>query len=649
MNTRLFFILIFFQLAYLAKAQPNKYALIITIDKYPKESVLPERAYATNDTILTDVFRNKGFKVNLLSEQNATQKAIFHALEQIRNTVKSGDIVAFHFSGHGVCVKDTDGDEVDQLDEAIAPYDGRYVSKSQTVITDDKLITDDTLYVYLKKISDKIGISGHLFVTIDACHAGTSTRGGHSKYRGVLRPATEVKLERIEENYTLGPSIPSNLFAIFAAAPNENNRVYEKDGMDFGALSLALSKAINEMLPGESYFDLFDRIKREMTQTVPEQHPQTEGNGNRGIFDGQFTAKPAYYPVSRVKGDTVQIEGGVFAAIHSGSTFAFFDDAIADTASVTPLATGKVISTGAFICEVLLDQKPLNTELLWRSRAYLRHRTYDTLYLNLFIPNTLPKSTLIIASLDTIANIRINAEMSDLYLDHHADSLLLLTPNGLKVWGCPLRFVEERLGILQQKIISYMRINYLKRQDFSTGNSAFQYSFSIEPGYTQGQGEGQKLTNTYQLRRDERGQQYIKIEEAFSITVTNTSKDKPFYFTILEFSPTNSVDVLTKYKKTLKNPCDFRLEPKQTWNSWKNDQKFWVMAPPLGDEIFKIIVTEQCVDLEQALKGASRGRSHTLQPIEYILNNAGDQSRGGSAQEVISGISSNSIPVIIKK
>ena len=98
--------------------------------------------------------------------------------------IKAGDQVVFHFSGHGQQVWDDSGDEIDQLDEALVPYDSPKQYKASTN-EGQYLLRDDELSILLNKIRNKLGAKGSLLVLMDACHSGTATRA-RTRARGCL-------------------------------------------------------------------------------------------------------------------------------------------------------------------------------------------------------------------------------------------------------------------------------------------------------------------------------------------------------------------------------------------------------------------------------------------------------------------------------
>jgi len=93
------------------------------------------------------------------SNYSPTSKNIFKAIQWLVQGVSQGDILFFHFSGHGAQVPDKTGQEADGMNETILPLDYKH-----------KQITDDELWgslVYPLPSGVK------LTAIMDCCHSGT--------------------------------------------------------------------------------------------------------------------------------------------------------------------------------------------------------------------------------------------------------------------------------------------------------------------------------------------------------------------------------------------------------------------------------------------------------------------------------------------
>lgn len=100
--------------------------------------------------------------VKILTDERATRAAILDGLKWLVTNAKKGDVLVFHYSGHGSQVADLSGDEIDKKDETICPHDFRTAG----------MITDDDL----RKIISGLASGANLDVFLDSCHSGTGTR-----------------------------------------------------------------------------------------------------------------------------------------------------------------------------------------------------------------------------------------------------------------------------------------------------------------------------------------------------------------------------------------------------------------------------------------------------------------------------------------
>lgn len=241
-----------------AKAQ-TKRAFIVGISDYGNDTEDPDKWYnisgANDVALLTPLFEKQGYKVTTLIDAKATYSNIIGELKRIVKKSRKGDIVYLHFSMHGQPFEDLNGDEADGWDEALIPVDaqmyyveGKYEGK--------KHLIDDELEKYIADIRSKIGTDGELFVVLDACHSGTSSRGDGDHVRGVREAFT-----RSGKYYTPNRSSETNDYFKVPTAEGQSPvtfleacRSYQqnKEVMDYesktwyGSLSYYIAKAMEE-------------------------------------------------------------------------------------------------------------------------------------------------------------------------------------------------------------------------------------------------------------------------------------------------------------------------------------------------------------------------------------------------------------------
>ncbi|MEO5333993.1 MAG: caspase family protein [Magnetococcus sp. YQC-5] len=146
-----------------------KKALLVGINQYahinPLGGCVNDVKDMANTLTALNVIQPRPGDLRILTDGNATRAKILDGLKWLVGGAKKGDLLIFHYSGHGSYVVDTNGEEVDGKDETICPQDMR---------VDSDMITDDTLAELFKTINPN---EITLEVFLDSCHSGTATRG----------------------------------------------------------------------------------------------------------------------------------------------------------------------------------------------------------------------------------------------------------------------------------------------------------------------------------------------------------------------------------------------------------------------------------------------------------------------------------------
>ena len=200
--------------------------------------------------LLTPILKKQGFVITALLNEQATFDNITRQLSLFVDKTKKGDIVYLHFSTHGQPIEDLNGDEDDGWDEAIVPIDAFKMYKKGTYEGKKHLI-DDQINQYVKKLREKIGNTGFLYVVIDACHAGTSSRGHDDVVRGtsvgftynnkVFKPTMQKK-----SHYKIDASSKqANVLFLEACRPDQVNREIKIEGKRYGPLSYNIAQTLS--------------------------------------------------------------------------------------------------------------------------------------------------------------------------------------------------------------------------------------------------------------------------------------------------------------------------------------------------------------------------------------------------------------------
>ena len=268
MRFRLFTLLIIMSFSSVVLAQ-RKRAFLVGISHY--DTALT--GYQWNNingvediNLLRPLLKEQGFYITDLLDEQATYDNITNQLQQFTNSTKKGDIVYLHFSTHGQPVEDLNGDEDDSWDEAIVPIDA-YKLYKRGVYEGQKHLLDDQLNKYIKRLREKMGPKGFLYVVIDACHAGSSSRANDESIRGtkvgftynnkVYKPSTSKKSHyKIEASTKL-----ANVICIEACRPDQVNTEIRIGDKRYGPLSYNIAQTLSVYTLTTDADEFLKRIK----------------------------------------------------------------------------------------------------------------------------------------------------------------------------------------------------------------------------------------------------------------------------------------------------------------------------------------------------------------------------------------------------
>jgi metacaspase-1 len=264
-----------------------KRALLVGLNAYPDPANTLRGCL--NDVrqmfrLLCDHFAfDGGTDVRTLTDRRATTAGIKSGLGWLVEGARAGDLLVFHYSGHGSQVPDVHGDErTDGLDEILCPYDLDW----------DAPFTDDDLHDAVRGVPAGVNLT----VVLDCCHAGTGLRdvrrwrsipapglGGSA----VAAPARAVPVRRLGEKAARDG-------AILVAACREDQVSADAyiEGDYHGALTFYLCQAIAEAGYLLSYPELVRRLGGGLGAEGFDQEPQLEG-------PRAATAWPVFGPAAR--------------------------------------------------------------------------------------------------------------------------------------------------------------------------------------------------------------------------------------------------------------------------------------------------------------------------------------------------------------
>jgi len=260
----------------------SKYALCIGINDYP--GTASDLAGCLNDAndwagALTSV----GFEVKKLLDKQATKSNILTEMSTMITQAKKGDTVVFQYSGHGTYIPDQDGDEADQTDECLCPYD----LKTKGVITDDQLF----------QLFNKKAQGVRLIMISDSCHSGTVTRFApisssrtksgkieHQTRVKFLPPATFLSARELAKfgiSRAIRKSSPPGRYGgLLMSGCQDVEYSYDAyfQGRPNGAFTFVAVAAFKKLKPGASYKDWHAAIRKALPTSQYPQSPNLFGS-----------------------------------------------------------------------------------------------------------------------------------------------------------------------------------------------------------------------------------------------------------------------------------------------------------------------------------------------------------------------------------
>ena len=274
-----------------------KRAVLIGINKYQVPGA--DLQGCVNDVknlmgALTTYYGFDDKDITILTDAQATKKAMERAIKKLITKGKKGDVLLLHYSGHGSNVPDDNGDEADKRDEILCPTDLDWKDPFR----------DD----WLRKTLGKLRSGVSLTVIMDCCHSGTITRvmnpldaprrqrylpcpldlmatESGRKLRGTLRgQLSKAARGRKRKNDIVHADIQELL--ITGCRDTQTSADAHIGGSYNGALTYYLVESIKGAEGKLTYRELHQRTAAKLKQEDFDQIPQLEGR--RTSFDRLF-------------------------------------------------------------------------------------------------------------------------------------------------------------------------------------------------------------------------------------------------------------------------------------------------------------------------------------------------------------------------
>ncbi|KAI0267549.1 peptidase C14, caspase domain-containing protein [Russula aff. rugulosa BPL654] len=189
---------------------------------------------------------------------------ILRAMQELVSDPQPGDSFFLYFSGHGVQIKDMDGDEDDGLDECICAVDYFGDDPNPTENTPG-LVVDDVIHDILVR---PLPQGCRLAALFDSCHSGTALDLPYVyDSNGVVKPFGHPKMLRVLREKA------SNAEVVSLCASMDNQRAQEvhRGG---GALRCAFIYSMKKFNNALSHKELIWSVREYMEEYSIPQRPQ---------------------------------------------------------------------------------------------------------------------------------------------------------------------------------------------------------------------------------------------------------------------------------------------------------------------------------------------------------------------------------------
>lgn len=631
----------------------QRLALIIAIGQYPRESGWSSISSENDVPLIKNALISQDFSednILLISDDQANKEGIIKALNELIDRASEGDYVVIHYSGHGQQISDDDGEELDNLDEALvahgAPVNSRYAPENYA---GEMHLRDDEFGDILSTLRAKIGKDGQLLVFLDACHSGTGTRGD-ANVRGGMEPfiiegavKTDAPEAKTSEDGFGMSELPAQTrgsggelapFVLFAGASFDELNYETKDdnGNGVGSLSYAIAKAFAEFKPGVTYRGMFADVLSVMATVAPKQTPMIEGDMDVQVFGGEVVEQETYFEVTKVISDTeIKINAGSIMGINKGDILGIYKSGTQTTQDIEPTITGKVSQCMNFEATLTFEAAHgiSNIKAHW---VFIEEQYFGDSKVGVSIEN-LSDETLknqLREELTGFALVELTEEDAEIKIEDNKSRGVKVVEIKSTAEGAMIKKIEANkpdfINEAVDQIKNYAQAKFIRELDLDDPD--YKVEIELIPVKAKVTSTKFDVTDTLDITKLEKnGIKQFGPNDQFLIKVTNTG-NKNAYFNIIDIQPDGLINAVVPSQG--KDPKEYMVKAGKS--IILSDVLLDGFYPPLGSEMFKVFATKEPIDLTPIVTQRGAGSRGDLNPLEMVISDSYQNTRGPKVQ-----------------
>lgn len=620
----------------------EKYALLVAISDYDKAGTGWNPIHAHNDIpLMKAALLYQGFPENQITVvQDPDKQTLWKAMEDFAASIPGGRgaSVVVHFSAHGQQIADQDGDEVDGLDEAIIPINAAVsMNYGGSGYAGEHHLRDDEIGRFLDVVRQRAGTGGGVFLIMDACHSGTSSRGmGSPRGTDVVFGNPSVGLSHSEESGAFGFQVAAPESAPLVAfygtgADHLNYETTDDQGNPAGSLTYAVSKALAGSNAATTYTTLFGKVRNYMARKSVRNIPQMEGPGHQEILGGALREKTTHFTTMSVETSRgyATINGGELHGIFKGARIGFFPENTTDPTNTRPIAEGEVRYTDGISARVHLESLPDDIDL-YQAPAFVTQAAIsypDSISVNLAIRDEGLREALRDMFKDQSVLHFTDSPFANLVVEQTAENAgptQIYTNDDKVIFDRPV--AGTTAFDLQEALLDYVHSRHIRNlevEDPSLGASLELIPVEVDLN-------DYVVTRRLPLaaKQDASGNLIFREGDVYRIRITNHSA-QPVYFTVMNITPSGRKQCLIPDIPDdpawlpMVSEAECQLPPGASVElpNEANGLGYQINNDP-GKETLKLIVTTQpwfiCETLES--RGAGSRSAGEMNPLDILID-----------------------------